>query len=314
MNPMRDRSLSRRSVAGGLGAAALAAPFFAFEEAKAQGALLARRIPHGNGETLPVIGLGTAVVFNVGAKPEERAGPTAVVRALVDGGATLVDTAPSYGQAETVVGDILTATNLRQRVFVSTKLEEYRPGGEAAEARAALQQLQTNKVDLLQLHNVNKANQDMAGVNALKAQGLCRYTGISTTSERAYEAVEAVVRRAKPDFLEVDYAIDNRKAEERLLPAALDSGTAVLVALPFGRGRLFRTALGKKLPEFASEFDCTSWAQFFLKFVLGHPAITAAIPGTKQADHMVDNLGAGRGRLPDAKQRARMIQYLESLN
>jgi len=154
----------------------------------------------------------------------------------------------------------------------------------------------------------------MAGVNALKAQGLCRYTGISTTSERAYEAVEAVVRRAKPDFLEVDYAIDNRKAEERLLPAALDSGTAVLVALPFGRGRLFRTALGKKLPEFASEFDCTSWAQFFLKFVLGHPAITAAIPGTKQADHMVDNLGAGRGRLPDAKQRARMIQYLESLN
>ncbi len=308
------RSLSRRSVTGGLGAATLASPFFTFEGARAQGALLTRPIPHGNGETLPMIGLGTAVVFNVGTKPEERAGPTAVVRALVEGGATLVDTAPSYGQAQIVVGDILAATKLRPRAFVSTKLEEYRPGGEAAETRAALQQLQTDKVDLLQLHNVNKADQDMGGVNALKAQGLCRYTGISTTFERAYDAVEAVVKRAKPDFLEIDYAIDNRKAEDRLLPAALDSGTAVLVALPFGRGRLFRTALGKKLPEWASEFDCASWAQFFLKFVLGHPAITAAIPGTKQADHMIDNLGAARGRLPDAKQRARMIQYLETLN
>src|SRR4029077_20326673 len=142
---------------------------------------------------------------------------------------------------------------------------------------------------------------------------LCRYTGITTTSKRAYEAAEAIVQRAKPDFLEVDYAIDNRKADERLLPAAQDSGAAVLVALPFGRGRLFRAALGRKLPDWATEFDCASWSQFFLKFILGHPAITAVIPGTNKVEHMVDNLGAGRGRLPDAKERARMIQYLESL-
>lgn len=310
---MAYRSLSRRKVTAGLGAAMLPSQFIALAQAEPRNTLLKRPIPHGGGETLPVIGLGTAVVFNVGGTAPERAGPTDVVRAFVEGGATLIDTAPSYGTAETVVGDILTATSLRPRIFISTKLEEYRPGGEAAEAQASLKQLGTSKLDLLQLHNVSNPNQDMGGVNALKAEDLCRYTGITTTSKRAYEAAEAIVRRAKPDFLEVDYAIDNRKAEERLLPAAQDSGTAVLVALPFGRGRLFRAALGKKLPDWATEFDCASWSQFFLKFILGHPAITAVIPGTNKAEHMVDNLGAGRGRLPDAKQRARMIQYLESL-
>jgi aryl-alcohol dehydrogenase-like predicted oxidoreductase len=308
---MTKRSLSRRQAAGLLGAASLALPFAAHAQAPAP--LLKRPIPHGNGEMLPVVGLGTVLVFNVGSTPKDIAGPTEVVKALADGGGTLIDSAPSYGAAEAVIGNILSATKLRPRLFLATKLEEYRPGNEAAEAKESLQRLGTDKVDLLQLHNVKKADQDMGGVNALKAQGLCRYTGLSTTFARDYDAVEAVVKRAKPDFLEIDYALDNRKAEERVLPAAIDSGTAVLVALPFGRGRLFKTALGKPLPEWASEFDCASWGQFFLKFLLGHPAITAVIPGTTRADHMVDNLAAGRGRLPDAKQRARMIQYVESL-
>jgi aryl-alcohol dehydrogenase-like predicted oxidoreductase len=153
----------------------------------------------------------------------------------------------------------------------------------------------------------------MSGIDGLKARGICRYTGITTTFERSYGAMEAIVKRAKPDFLEVDYAIDNREAENRILPAAADAGTAVLVALPFGRGRLFRTALGKQLPDWAAEFDCASWGQFFLKFILGHPAVTAVIPGTSNPKHMVDNLGAGRGRMPDAKQRERMVKYVESL-
>jgi aryl-alcohol dehydrogenase-like predicted oxidoreductase len=310
---MAYQPLSRRKAAATLGAAVLSSQFVAPSRAQSQNTLLKRPIPHGAGEALPVIGLGTAVVFNVGGSAPDRAGPTDVVRAFVEGGATLIDTAPSYGTAEAVVGGILTATQMRPRVFLSTKLEEYRPGGEAAEARASLQRLGTSKVDLLQLHNVSKGDQDLAGVNDLKAEGLCRYTGITTTFERAYGAAEAIIRRAKPDFLEVDYAIDNRKAEERLLPAAQDSGTAVIVALPFGRGRLFRAALGKKLPDWAAEFDCVSWGQFFLKFILGHPAITAVIPGTNKAEHMIDNLGAGRGRLPDAEVRARMIKYVESL-
>jgi aryl-alcohol dehydrogenase-like predicted oxidoreductase len=160
---------------------------------------------------------------------------------------------------------------------------------------------------------VRDPQQDMGGIDALKAQGLCRYTGITTTFERDYAAAEAIIKRSRPDFLEVDYAFDNRRAEERLLPAAQDAGTAVLTALPFGRGRLFRTALNKTLPEWAAEFDARSWAQFFLKFVLSHPAVTVVIPGTNKPEHMTDNLGAGIGRLPDAQQRQKMIAFLDTL-
>jgi aryl-alcohol dehydrogenase-like predicted oxidoreductase len=173
--------------------------------------------------------------------------------------------------------------------------------------------MKTDKVDALQLHNVRDPQQDLAGLNALKAQGLCRYTGITTTYRGDYAAAEAILRREKPDFLEIDYAIDNRDAEQRLLPAAADVGAGVIVALPFGRGRLFKKALGSQLPTWASDIECASWAQFFLKFVLSHPAVIVAIPGTDKAEHMIDNLGAARGRLPDAKERTRMAEYVASL-
>ena len=313
---MIDRKMSRREVSAwsvGLGAAAFCGR--AIREARAQSTkpLLRRPIPHGKGEMLPIVGVGTSEVFEVGPSPADRAGPTAVVQALVDGGGSLIDTAPSYGEAERVVGDILAMTGLRPRIFIATKLEEFRPGSEESEARESLQRLRTNKVDLIQLHNVRDSAQDMSGVGALKSRGLCRYTGITTTFEQSYGATENIIRRAKPDFLEIDYAINNREAEARILPAAADAGTAVLVALPFGRGRLFRIALGKKLPDWAAELDCTSWGQFFLKFILGHPAVTAVIPGTSNPQHMLDNLNAGRGRMPDAKERERMAKYVESL-
>jgi aryl-alcohol dehydrogenase-like predicted oxidoreductase len=249
----------------------------------------------------------------VGASPQERTGQTEVIRALVAGGGTVVDTAPSYGNAENVIGGIVSEGGLRSRVFIATKLEEYRSGGEAAEARLSLQRLKTDKVDALQLHNVRDPRQDMGGLNALKAQGLCRYTGITTTFKGDYAAAEAILKRGKPDFLEIDYAINNRDAEDRLLPAAMDVGAAVLVAEPFGHGQLFRKALGSKLPDWAADFDCTSWGQFFLKFILSHPAVTTVIPGTDKAEHMLDNLAAGRGRLPTAKERARMVEHVASL-
>jgi aryl-alcohol dehydrogenase-like predicted oxidoreductase len=308
-----DQLLSRRDtvmMCGGLGASLLI-PEIA--TAEAQGPLLVRPIPHGHGEALPVIGLGTSGVFNVGISPQDRTGPTEVIRALVGGGGTVIDTAPSYGEAEHVIGGVLSDTGLRPRLFIATKLEEYRGGGEAAEARESLRRLKTEKVDALQLHNVQDPGQDLAGLNALKAQGVCRYTGITTTFKGAYGAAEAILKRAKPDFLEIDYAIDNRDADERLLPAAADVGAAVLVARPFGRGQLFRKALGNKLPAWAADIECTSWAQFFLKFILSHPAVTAVIPGTDKVEHMIDNLTAGRGRLPDAKERARMAEYVVSL-
>jgi aryl-alcohol dehydrogenase-like predicted oxidoreductase len=275
-------------------------------------AILRRAIPH-SGEQLPVVGVGTSEVFDVGSSPRERAGCTEVVRALVARGGSVIDTAPSYGEAEAVVGAILADTGLRKQTFIATKLERYESGGEAAELRESLGRLRTDKVDALQLHNVNDPRQSLAGLRALKAQGLCRYTGITTTFGGAYGAAEAILRREKPDFLEIDYAIDNREVEARVLPAAAEVGAGVLVARPFGRGRLFRNALGKKLPDWAAEFDCTSWAQFFLKFILASPAVTAVIPGTDKASHMLDNLAAGLGRLPDAAMRKRMVQHVESL-
>ena len=309
---MRDISRRCFSLSIGFGSFALGGRLLS-AHAQDNKTMLRRPIPHGKGETIPVIGLGTSEVFDVGSSPSDRAGPTAVVQALIAGGGSLIDTAPSYGEAESVVGDILASTGLRSRAFIATKLEEYRPGAEESEARGCLQRLRTPKLDLLQLHNVRDPKQDMSGVDALKSRGICRYTGITTTFEDSYGAAEAIIRRTKPDFLEIDYAINNRETEKRVLPAATDAGTAVLVALPFGNGQLFRSAMGKKLPDWASEFDCKSWGQFFLKFILGHPAVTAVIPGTNKPQHMIDNLGAGLGRMPDAKERDRMVKYVESL-
>jgi aryl-alcohol dehydrogenase-like predicted oxidoreductase len=310
---VRDSFLSRRDlVAGGI-ALGLAAPGLV-RPACAQDGLLARPIPHGTGETLPAVGTGSAIIFDVGSDQAARARLTEVVKTLAAGGGKLIDTAPSYGTAESVIGDIVAATGLRAKLFLSTKLERYPRGGVAAEARECLTRLKTDKLDLLHLHNVRDAGQDMGELKALKAAGVIRYTGITTTFEASYDAAEAILKREKPDFLEIDYAIDNREAEKRLLPAARDAGTAVLTALPFGRGRLFRTVLSKPLPDFAAEIDCKSWAQFFLKFILSHPAVTAVIPGTDKPEYMTDNLGAARGRLPDAAMRTRMVQYIETIH
>jgi aryl-alcohol dehydrogenase-like predicted oxidoreductase len=176
-----------------------------------------------------------------------------------------------------------------------------------------LRRLRTDKLDLLQLHNVRDANQDLAMLRDWKAQGLCRYTGITTTNRRSFEAAEAVARREKPDFLQVDYSLDDREAEKRLLPAAVEVGAAVLTALPFGRGRLFRATQGRPLPEWAKEFGAISWGQFFLKYLLGNPAVTVVIPGTSNPEHMADNLDAGRGRPPDVAERRRMVEFFDSL-
>ena len=274
--------------------------------------LIARPIPH-SGESLPVIGLGTSQVFEVGDDPARRQACAEVVKTLVAGGGKLIDTAPSYGNAESVVGDLLAATGLNGRVFVATKLEDYDRKTGAAQLHASLQRLRTDRVDLMQLHNVGDPNQDLAMLREWKSQGFCRYIGITTSFGGDFDAVEAVVRRQKPDFLQVNYSLADRAAEKRVIPAAAEVGAAVLTDLPFARNRLFGAVRGQKLPEWASDFDATSWAQFFLKYLLGNAAVTAVIPGTSNAEHMADNLGAGRGRLPDAAQRARMVAFFDAL-
>jgi aryl-alcohol dehydrogenase-like predicted oxidoreductase len=253
-------------------------------------------------------------------------GCTDVVRAFVASGGKLVDTAPTYKAAESMVGDILADTGLRSKVFLSDKLElaDFYKGRNGLDGlKGILQRLHTEKLDLLQVHSPNDPKTiDLGAMREWKAQGFCRYIGITRTADYVeqendarYDVVdETILKREKPDFIEVDYAIDDTgTSEERVIAAAADAGVGVLIALPLGRGRVFSNALGKALPDWASEFDCTSWAQFFLKWILGNPNVTAAIPGTDKASHVVDNLGAAYGRLPDAAMRKRMKEYLQSL-
>jgi len=272
--------------------------------------LIARPIPH-SGEQLPVVGLGTAVSFP-SAGEAQRGALKGVIDALVAGGGKLIDTGSTYGHAESVIGDIVHAGNLRKQVFLATKIEVRPPADSDTEFQRSLRRLKTDHVDLLQLHNVAYAQTSLAQVRDWKAAGRCRYVGVTSTYETDYGAMAAVIRREKPDFVQVAYSLDNREAEKHVIPAAAEVGAAVLTALPFGRASLFRAVRGKPLPDWAKDFDAHTWGQFFLKFLLGNPAVTAVIPGTGNAAHMIDNLGAGRGRLPDAQQREKMIALLGS--
>jgi aryl-alcohol dehydrogenase-like predicted oxidoreductase len=299
---------SRREVIAGAGALAVSSSLPSF----AQDAMRTKPIPH-SGEQLPVVGLGTSVVFQIGKDPNERAQRRDVLQALVQGGGNLIDTASTYGSAEMVVGDLVAEEKLREKVFIATKGEVRSRNAMVAEFQESLRRLKTPKVDMMQLHNVRDANQSLALYREWKAAGLTRYTGITTSFNSDHEAVAACTVREKPDFVQVNYSITDRTAERRVLPAAKDAGAAVLCNLPFGRGGLFRLVRGKELPEWAAEFDAKSWAQFFLKFMLSHEAVNAVIPGTADAAHMKDNLGAGRGRLPNASMRKRMVEFVEKL-
>jgi aryl-alcohol dehydrogenase-like predicted oxidoreductase len=274
--------------------------------AQPSSALITRAIP-GSGEPLPAVGLGTAEVFDSDdAATRQKA--SAVIQALIENGGTLIDTASTYGDAESVIGEVTAAAGLRNKLFIATKLES----PDSGELKRSLERLRTEKVDLLQLHNVSNPRQSLAAFKEWKAHGLCRYIGITSTFHGAFPAVESVLAREKPDFVQIDYSIDDREAEKRILPLAADKGSAVLTAVPFGRGRLFGAVRGKEIPDWASGF-AGSWAQFFLKFLLGDPRVTAVIPGSANASHMTDNLGAMAGPLPTAAQRRQMVQFVEAL-
>jgi aryl-alcohol dehydrogenase-like predicted oxidoreductase len=306
-------SVSRRRALA-LGAAAAVStllPRAVLAQSAASQLVATRPIP-GSGEPLPVIGLGTAIIFDIGADSGVRAERAEVIRSLVEGGGSLIDTAPSYGRAETVLGDLLTDTGLRPKIFLATKVAVGDRAAQLAEMQASLKKLRVDKIDLLQLHNVRDPKQDLAVLREWKDKGLCRYIGITSSFDRDYPAVEAVLKREKPDFFQIDYSLSDRNADERLIPAAQDVGAAVLTNLPFGRGKLFSAVRGQAMPDWAAEIDATSWAQIFLKFLLGNPAVTAVIPGTDKRDYMLDNLGAGRGRMPDTAMRKRMIEWYES--
>ena len=287
--------------AGAAGSAIMAWPAWAQTPG-----LLTRAIP-SSGEKLPAVGLGTAQVFNTN-DDAIRQKATGVLQALIAGGGSLVDTASVYGDAEAVIGDVMTPANLRGKLFIATKLESPDP----AELKRSLARLQTPKLDLLQFHNVRDPQASLAQFKDWKVQGVCRYIGITSTRHGDFAAIEAVLGREKPDFVQIDYSLDDREAEKRILPLAAEVKAGVLTALPFGRARLFRAVHGKELPEWARGF-AGSWGQFFLKYLLSDPRVTAVIPGTADAAHMTDNAGAMHGPLPDPDQRKQMVAFADAL-
>jgi len=295
--------ITRRDFAIAAGAALVA------REAQAQtneAGITSRAIP-ATAELLPAVGLGTAYVFD---RSDERIRQAAfeVVRTLIEGGGRLIDTASTYGDAEDVLGTTINAHGLREKIFIATKLEAPDP----AELKRSLARLKTAKLDLLQLHNVSNARQSLEQFKAWKEQGICRYIGVTSTFHRDFPAMAAVITRERPDFVQVDYSIDDREAQQRILPVAAEVRAAVLTAQPFGRGRLFRAVRGKPVPQWASGFAVT-WAQFFLKYLLADERVTAVIPGTSNAAHMAENLNAMHGVLPDPDQRRQMEVFVQSL-
>lgn len=287
------------------------------------GPVRTRPIP-SSGEQLPVIGLGGRWI-SVNSSSEELAGHRAVLRALAEGAegaGRLFDSAAGYGGggSEEYAGQWAEADGYQDQIFWATKVNVAGRGGGPADPAAvraqierSFRRLRSDVIDLDQVHNMGDPPTQLGILQEYKEAGRIRYIGITTTSERHYEELRQVMRRYPVDFIGIDYAIDNRTAQRDVLALALDEGIAVLAYLPFGRSRMWARIGDRQLPEWAAEFDAHTWAQFMLKFVVAHPAITVACPGTGDPEHMVDNLGGGRGRLPDREQLERMVRLVDAL-
>jgi diketogulonate reductase-like aldo/keto reductase len=264
--------------------------------------LIAKAIP-ASGEWLPAIGIGTDS-FRTGVRDDIRA----ELKRMSELGAVVIDTAAAYGDSEALIGEALESLGTRDRMFLATKLAGSTAAGTESFARS-LERLRTRRVDLLQVHNLNGVAELLPRMQDWKKEGRIRYIGVTTSRGGQHAELADCMRTYRLDFIQVDYSIANRQAAETILPLALERKVAVLVNLPFGRSSLFREASGRALPPWAGAIDVSSWAQYFLKYVVGHPAVTCAIPGSTRLTHLEDNQGAGRGRLPDAAMRRRMEEY-----
>ncbi len=305
--PMTRRELLVALAAGGF---ALAAGRLRAGESAA--APVTRAIP-SSGERIPVIGLGTSRVFEVGGTAEERQPLKAVVEQLATLDNSMLDTSPMYGEAEAVAGELVEDLGVRDRLFLATKV--WTSGRQAGieQMERSLRLLRTDRVDLMQVHNLEDWRTHLETLREWKSAGRARYVGVTHYHAGAHGALERVMRAVPLDFVQLNYSLVEPEAADRLLPLARELGVAVIVNRPFARGRLFRAVKGRALPPWAEPLGCRSWAQFFLKFAVGHPAVTCAIPGTSKLRHMVDNQGAGRGPLPDDAAQRRMLELVRSL-
>jgi diketogulonate reductase-like aldo/keto reductase len=304
--------MTRRDVAHTLAGAA-AASLLTRTKAMAASGMITRPIP-SSGEAMPVIGLGTWQAFDVGDNAAARAPLKDVLRALVDDGGRMIDSSPMYGSAESVVGDLVPEMELRSRVFLATKV--WTSGKEAgiAQMRRSAERMKSPVLDLIQIHNLLDWRTHLATLRDMKAKGQVRYIGITHyTTGSLPELARILESEPGIDFVQFGYSLATRDAETNLLPVAAKRGVATIVNQPFETGDMFRRVRGKKLPEWAAEFDCTSWAQLFLKYILAEPAVTAVIPATANPAHMADDLKAGLGRLPDPQQRQKIRRLWDSL-
>ena len=281
--------------------------------------LITRAIP-STGEKLPIIGLGTSATFSQVARSEDFTALREVIKAMTDRGATVLDTAPAYGASEQVTGSIADELGVTKKIFWATKVNVAGRGGATADPDAARKQieesftrLKTSKIDLIQVHNLADTPTHLSVLKDFKAAKRVRYIGVTTTNKGQYERLIEVMKSDPIDFIGIDYAVDNRDVEETILPLAQEKKIGVLVYLPFGRTRLWQRVSGNEVPEWAKEFDAATWAQFFLKYVAAHPAVTSITPATSKAEHMLDNVGGGVGRLPNAAMRKRMAEFVDAL-
>jgi diketogulonate reductase-like aldo/keto reductase len=272
-----------------------------------------KRAIFSSGEMLPVVGLGSWQVFDVGPGMAERQPLEEVLSRFVALGGRVVDSSPMYGRAEQVIGDIAAKLGLRASLFLATKVWTTGKDEGIASMEKSLARLQTKKIDLMQVHNLVDARTHLTTLRGWKEQGRTRYIGITHYNSSAYPEVAKLLRTEKVDFVQINYSLGEREAEREILPLAQERGVAVLINRPFGGGDLFSRVRQKPLPDWAAEFDCRSWAQFLLKWIIAHPAVTCAIPATGNVRHLEDNMEAGLGRLPDPKLRQRMVDAIAQL-
>jgi aryl-alcohol dehydrogenase-like predicted oxidoreductase len=280
--------------------------------------LILRPVP-STGEMLPVVGLGSSATFSQVARSEDLTALREVLSTMVELGGTVFDTAPSYGASEEVAGRIARELGITDRIFWATKVNVARGGSaDPADARrqidTSFQRIGKDRIDLIQVHNLGDIPTQLGILKQLKEQGRVRYIGVTSTSQNQYGQLEQIMRNEPIDFIGIDYAVDNRNADERILPLAQERRIGVLGYVPFGRTRLWARVAGREVPQWArEEFDAETWAQFFIKYVIGHPAVTVVTPATSQPRNMADNIGGGIGRLPDAATRSRMARYVDAL-
>lgn len=311
----RRRGLTRAEfLTLSLGATAGAMTAFAGPPALAlDGPIRTRKVPK-SGEAVPVVGLGTARSFGYAGDQAEFDARKAAIKTLLDGGGTVIDTSPTYGDSEAIVGRALQELRMREKAFIATKVSITGERAGIDQHRQSVKDLRTPKFDLLQIHNLRDTKVHLKTVRRLKEEGKVRYIGVTHFRAHAYDRLAEVMRDEPLDFVQLGYSIAFRDAESELLPLARDKGIATLINVPYARGRLFSLVKGRKVPDWAkAEFDAESWGQFFLKYVLSHEAVTAAIPGAVLVRHVRDNVGAGRGRLPTQAHRRRMVDYMKSL-